>query len=175
MSASLRRGGFTLIELLIVIAIVGLMATIAIAAVGGARAKARDEKRAADLSQIQKALELSFEPGSGYPVVASPLNLGEDATDVFCGKGGVVAFVAENTPANCDADRVFMGLVPGNPSPNGAPYAYRSTDAAGATCTTGPCLGYCVQTTLEKGLPQSNLAAGPVIIDPASMRNGTCP
>jgi prepilin-type N-terminal cleavage/methylation domain-containing protein len=170
-----RSRGFTLIELLIVIAIVGLTATIAIAAVGGARAKSRDEKRAADLSQIQKALEFSFDPGSGYPVVASPLTIGAAATDVFCGKGSVVAFVDENTPANCDADRIFMGLVPSNPTPNGAPYAYRSTDALGGACTTAPCLGYCVQTTLEKGLPQSNLAAGTVIVDPASMRNGTCP
>ena len=170
-----KQGAFTLIELLIVIAIIGLTATITIAAVSGARAKARDEKRVTDLKQIQKALELSFEPGSGYPVVAAPLTLGLGTTDVLCAKGASVAFVADQSPANCDANRVFMGLIPPNPTPNGAPYAYRSTDGFASTCGTAPCLGYCVQTTLERGLPQISLSAGTVVVDQSSLRNGTCP
>src|SRR5690348_11775776 len=108
---------FTLIELLLVIAIIGLIATVSIAAVGGARAKGRDEKRVTDLKQIQKALELSFEPGSGYPVVGSPLTIGTGATDVLCAKGPAVSFVADQTPGNCDAGKVYMGLVPSNPTP----------------------------------------------------------
>ena len=166
---------FTLIELLIVIAVIGLTATIAIAAVGGARAKSRDEKRVTDLKQIQKALELSFEPGSGYPVVASPLTIGEGATDVLCAKGASVSFVADQSPANCDVNKVYMGLVPSNPTPNGAPYVYRGTDGVTSSCTTAPCLGYCVQSTLERGLPQSGLSAGTVVVDQSSLRNGTCP
>lgn len=166
---------FTLIELLLVIGIIGLTATIAIAAVGGARAKARDEKRVTDLKQIQKALELSFEPGSGYPVTASPLEIGTGATDVLCAFGPDVSFEPDQAPANCDANRVFMGLVPGNPTPNGAPYMYRSTDGVASSCGAAPCLGYCIQTTLERGLPQSGLSAGTVVVDQASLRNGTCP
>lgn len=174
---TLRQGfrAFTLIELLIVIAIIGLTATITVAAVGGARAKARDEKRVTDLKQIQKALELSFEPGSGYPVVAGPLVIGTGATDVLCAKGGAVDFVADQEIANCDAGRVFMGLVPANPTPNGSDYAYVSTDGLAATCGAAPCLGYCVESTLERGLPQIGIAAGAVIVDQSSLRNGTCP
>ncbi|MEK7545515.1 MAG: prepilin-type N-terminal cleavage/methylation domain-containing protein [Patescibacteria group bacterium] len=170
-----RFRGFTLIELLIVIAIIGLTATITIAAVGGARAKARDEKRVTDLKQIQKALELSFEPGSGYPVVASPLTLGAGTTDVLCAKGAVASFAADQGVGNCDLGRVYMGLVPANPTPNGAAYAYRSTNGIISTCTTAPCLGYCVQSSLERGLPQIELAAGAVMVDQSSLRNGTCP
>jgi len=166
---------FTLIELLLVIAIIGLIATVSIAAVGGARAKGRDEKRVTDLKQIQKALELSFEPGSGYPVVASPLTIGAGATDVLCSKGAVTSFVADQSAGNCDVGKVYMGLVPMNPTPNGSDYAYRSADAVGAVCTTGPCLGYCIETTLERGLPQIGLSAGAVLVDQTSLRNGTCP
>lgn len=169
------RRAFTLIELLLVIAIIGLIATVSIAAVGGARAKGRDEKRVTDLKQIQKALELSFEPGSGYPVVASPLTIGAGATDVLCSKGAVTAFVAEQDAANCDDGKVYMGLVPSNPIPNGSDYAYRSTDGTGSTCGAAPCLGYCVETTLERGLPQIGVSAGTVIVDQSSLRNGTCP
>jgi len=172
-----RKGirAFTLIELLIVIAIIGFIATISVAAVGGARAKSRDEKRVTDLKQIQKALELSFEPGSGYPVVASPLALGAASTDVLCAKGAAVVFAADQSAGNCDAGRVYMGLIPSNPPPNGAAYMYRSTNGITSTCTSAPCLGYCVQTTLERGLPQISLAAGTVIADQSSLRNGTCP
>src|SRR5690349_14220773 len=131
MSRSTRTAGFTLIELLIVIAIIGLLATIAMVAINGARAKARDNKRVTDLKQTQKALEFSYEPGSGYPVVSNPTTLGAAGTQVLCAKGAVVHFVADQSAGNCDTGKVFMGLVPSNPDPNGAPYTYVSTDGNG--------------------------------------------
>jgi prepilin-type N-terminal cleavage/methylation domain-containing protein len=169
------RRGFTLIELLIVIAIVGFVATIAMIGVGSARAKSRDNKRATDLKQIQKALELSFEPGSGYPVTASAIAIGGDSTDVLCAKGSAIGFVADQSASNCDAGKVFMGLVPANPAPGGETYTYRSTDGSGNVCTAAPCLGFCIQTSLEIGLAQSGLSAGTVIADQSSIKNGSCP
>lgn len=61
------RGGFTLIELLVVIAIIGLIATLSVIALNNARAKSRDAKRAADIKQIQTALELYFNDVGRYP------------------------------------------------------------------------------------------------------------
>src|SRR3990167_8762783 len=53
-----RRPGFTLIELLVIIAIIGILASFAIASFTSAQAKGRDSRRKADLDAMKKALEL---------------------------------------------------------------------------------------------------------------------
>lgn len=65
------REGFTLIELLIVLAIIGLLSTLAIVALTNAQQTARDVKREADLNQIQTALELYWSQAgtAAYPDV----------------------------------------------------------------------------------------------------------
>ena len=67
------RKGFTLIELLIVIAIIGLLATLAIVSLTTAQQKARDTKRVADMKQLQNATELYFSEATAgqYPVAAT--------------------------------------------------------------------------------------------------------
>ncbi|MFA6474912.1 MAG: prepilin-type N-terminal cleavage/methylation domain-containing protein [Patescibacteria group bacterium] len=60
--------GFTLIELLIVIAIIGLLATLAIVSLTTAQRKARDTKRLADVKQIQNAVEIYYRENNTYPL-----------------------------------------------------------------------------------------------------------
>lgn len=74
----IKRKGFTLIELLIVIAIIGLLATLAIISLTTAQRKARDTKRIADMKSIQTAVELYFSDTSSYPDPASWADLQTD-------------------------------------------------------------------------------------------------
>jgi len=62
-----RSAGFTLIELLVVIAIIGLLSSIVLASLQGARAMARDAIRKSDLRQLQLALESYFSSNNAYP------------------------------------------------------------------------------------------------------------
>lgn len=66
--------GFTLIELLIVIAIIGLLATLAIVSLTTAQQKARDTKRLADLKTIQDGVELYYREYNSYPITDATTN-----------------------------------------------------------------------------------------------------
>ena len=63
-----KEKGFTLVELLVVIAIIGVLATLLLLQLGGARGKARDAKRIADITQLRTAIEQYFDDNTGtYP------------------------------------------------------------------------------------------------------------
>lgn len=62
--------GFTLIELLIVVAIIGIVASIVLVSMNGARKSARDSRRLSEMNQIKKGIEL-YRAGNGeYPTCA---------------------------------------------------------------------------------------------------------
>lgn len=59
------RLGFTLVELLVVVAIIGLLSTVAAVSLNQSRIKSRDTKRLADMRQIQNALALYYDANNG--------------------------------------------------------------------------------------------------------------
>jgi prepilin-type N-terminal cleavage/methylation domain-containing protein len=69
-----KQKAFTLVELLIVIAIIGIISSVVLISLSGARFKARDSKRKAEISQIGKMLTYSCylpEEGAGeYDLVS---------------------------------------------------------------------------------------------------------
>ena len=123
--------GFTLIELLVVIAIIGILSTLAVVALNSARQRSRDAKRVSDIRQIQTALELAFSETNNYPA-ESGTTLGAASDDVLCNNGGAASFQGDTT--GCTT--IFMGLVPTNPTPNGANYVYSSTSNTGTYSIT---------------------------------------
>jgi type II secretion system protein G len=64
--ANLTRG-FTLIELLVVVSIIGMLASVVLVSLQGARNKARDIKLIAEVKELQKALELYRLDNGAYP------------------------------------------------------------------------------------------------------------
>ena len=62
-----KQQGFTLIEMLVVVAIIGLLSSVVVIGLKGARERSRDARRIADVSEIQNSLEIAYTSASGYP------------------------------------------------------------------------------------------------------------
>lgn len=60
--------GFTLIELMVVISIIGLLSSITLASLSGARSKGRDARLIAEIKQLQNAMELYYFDNDRYPI-----------------------------------------------------------------------------------------------------------
>jgi len=70
----IKRKGFTLVEILVVIAIIGILASVVLASMGGARSKGRDTKRISDVKQLQLALQLYYDANvNKYPAALTSL------------------------------------------------------------------------------------------------------
>ena len=61
------KRGFTLIEILIVIAIIGVLASVVLVGLGPSQRQGRDARRLSDLRQVQNALELYFTRCGFFP------------------------------------------------------------------------------------------------------------
>ncbi|MEI7452441.1 MAG: type II secretion system protein [Candidatus Falkowbacteria bacterium] len=91
--------GFTLIELLIVIAIIGILATIAVISLQNARVKSRDARRLSDVDQMQTALTLYYRDKGKYPAISD-----------FVAGGSLIATTSAGTVT-------YMALIPTAPTP----------------------------------------------------------
>lgn len=126
---SFNKKGFTLIELLIVIAIIGVLATLLMVNFIGVRQRARDAQRKSDLRQIQSALEIYRSDQSSYPT---------SITSCTC--DGSVCFGA-GSGSSCSP--IYMQKIPTDPSGssayNSGSYYYYSSGGA----------SYCIVACLE--------------------------
>lgn len=128
------REGFTLIELLVVIGIIGLLASVVLVGLSGARRSGRDARRISDLKSIQTALELYYNRCNYYP---GPLLLG--ACPSYSGTPDFNTMKAALLGSN-----LGINSVPNNPS--GQSYKYVVVGGAGQE--------YVLQAVLED--PQNN-------------------
>lgn len=125
----IKDKGFTLIELLIVIAIIGLLASVVFATLASSRIKARDAKRAADVRQLLSGLELYYLANNTYPIQAAPQTI---TNGIVTGIGLLSpTFVSNFTPAP----------TPNDGTCSAAQNSYVYTSASGSTYTITFCLG----------------------------------
>lgn len=62
-----HEGGFTLVELLIVIAIIGVIASVVLVSFTETKARSRDARRVEDIGQIKSALSLYAATNNKFP------------------------------------------------------------------------------------------------------------
>jgi len=100
------KKGFTLIELLIVIAIIGILASMVIVSMGNVTRKARDAERKGDLAQIGNLVEAYNAENESFPVSATEVAL--DNTTVLDEAFANAGNVPVNGPNGADDDYTYQ-------------------------------------------------------------------
>ncbi len=122
--------GFTLIEMMVVIAIIGLLSSVVLVALGPSRNKAKDTRIISDINQTRAMLETRFNPAtSAYTYAASDYSaLGTDAT----ANGGTL--VVNPSVGSGSAYAVYSALASDATK-------YYCVDSTGRTGSTAPASG----------------------------------
>ena len=140
------QAGFTIIELLIVIAIIGILATLVLTNFQGAQAKGRDTVRKSDINSIYQKLEEYYNENGGYPD-------GNLSTTVFPGMDAEALLDADDTAIGYTGGFITSTTAPVPAPTNTVEYVYAAygCTTAGAQSPVGfTCTKYVVATFLEK-------------------------
>jgi prepilin-type N-terminal cleavage/methylation domain-containing protein len=144
-----KESGFTIIELLIVIAIIGILATLVLTNFQGAQAKGRDTVRKNDINSIYQKLEEYYNENGSYPddPLTAAVFPGIDAGALDDASGNTIE--ATFTTANAPSMTTLTKSTPGGTSE----YLYAAYGDGTGGCTQGNgagCLKYRLATYLEK-------------------------
>src|SRR4030043_1654146 len=147
----MKKRGFTLIELLVVIAIIGILTSIVLVSMGGARDKAKDAAIQTAMSELRAVAEMNYFDDLNYCNICAD----GDTCASPAATNGALAPVASST----DCDRITDSVATNNGGTN--PFcnlvANGTAYAAWALLNSGNY--WCVDST---GL-STNLTAVPVV------------
>lgn len=143
-----KERGFTIIELLIVIAIIGILATLVLTNFRGAQAKGRDTVRQNDINSMYQKLEEHYNDQGSYPTgdFTATLFPGIDAGAFDDPDGNDVNQTAPITSTTKPSDPYTAGT-----KPTGAQYTYAGYDCSGTTAGTDTCAKYVLYGWSEAG------------------------
>jgi len=94
-----KGGEFTLVEMLVVVAIIGVLASIVLASLNTSRAKGRDARRVSDMHEITNALSLYYSANGSYPPINAE-SAGVGGWNVSYNPGFLQALVPDFMGAN---------------------------------------------------------------------------
>jgi len=123
--------GFTLVEILIVVAIIGILASVALIGLGPVQKRGRDARRISDLRETQSAIELYYSKCGYYP--GTP-QAGPDCT-AFASINGAAAWASLQATLATPGSSLGVSRIPNDPSA-GKTYYYGS-DGTGTTYVIG--------------------------------------
>lgn len=138
-----KNSGFTLIELLVVISIIGLLSSIILASLSGAKIKAVDAKVAADFRQLKVALELYRLDNGDYPYACKDANDNTGYCNQTFSFGTPVSGDTMNYNGNLRPVLVpkYISSLPTPPAGTGWYYHYRPIPPIGTARLSGGLLG----------------------------------
>lgn len=120
------KNAFTILELLIVIAVIGLMLTLALLSLQSARARTRDAQRISDITALRNALSGVWFERSSYPT-SGGVDLGKAGTNTTVLSSNGFSDSTEVTGT------VYLPRVPTGPTVNEF-YRYKSNGNGYSIC-----------------------------------------
>ncbi len=110
---NLLKKGFTLIELLIVITIIGILTALITTNLQGARERARDARRKADLRALEQSIRLYYNDADSFPASNPAYEL------EGCGTIAIPLSCSWGSPFATDAS-IYLAYLPTDPSSTAA-------------------------------------------------------
>lgn len=108
----LKNKGFTLIELLIVVAIIGLLASMIIISVAKIKSRRQDVNRVSDIKSIQEALAMYHNDYQAYPVYDGYVTGDDDMSNSLVNNGAIQRVPTD--PVNSGSYQYYYQSVDGS-------------------------------------------------------------
>ncbi len=106
-----KKKAFTLVEMLVVVTVIAVLSSMVLVGMGGARAKARDARRTADLHNVRNALELYFAKNGVYPAVSGTGIAGWNSLRSAITSADIGIYQVPVDPLNNEADKYYYFYV----------------------------------------------------------------